>query len=102
MPTREQRNLVTKAERNGRDAEVFLLVAFFKAEGHHDLIADAIASVLANDCTQVEKLLDSHYPLPEKLTAGQLADLISLEYADPTGPRPILDWRSVINRGRIA
>lgn len=101
LPTKEQKDLITKAERNGRDIEVLLLVAFFKAEGYHDAIADAIASVLANDRTYFEKLVNSLYPLLEKLTTGQLADLISPEYADTNDPRPILDWLSVINRGGI-
>ncbi len=100
-PTKEQKDLVTKAERNGRDIETLLMVAFFKAEGHQDPIAEAIASILDNDRTYFEKLVNSLYPLLEKLTTGQLAELISPTYDDTDDPRPVLDWLSVINRGGI-
>jgi conjugative coupling factor TraD (TOL family) len=100
-PTREHKDLVQKAEKNGRDVEILLLAQFFKTGGYEDAIADAIASVLANDRTYFEKLVNSLYPLLEKLTTGKVADLISPEYDDTQDPRPILDWLSVINRGGI-
>ncbi len=76
-PTREHKDLLQKAEKNGRDIEVLLMAQFFRAEGHEDAIFDAIASVLANDRTYFEKLVNSLYPLLEKLTTGQVAELIS-------------------------
>lgn len=101
VPTKEDKDLVTKAEKNGRDIEVLLLAAYFKEKGHHDPIADALNSVLANDRTYFEKLVNSLYPLLEKLTTGKLASLISPDYFDTADPRPILDWTAVINRGGI-
>lgn len=100
-PTKEQKDLVQKAEKNGRDVELLLLAQFFKTNGYEDAIFDAIASVLANDRTYFEKLVNSLYPLLEKLTTGKVADLISPEYEDTQDGRPILDWMSVINRGGI-
>ncbi|HSW18198.1 MAG TPA: conjugative transfer system coupling protein TraD, partial [Ramlibacter sp.] len=100
-PTKEHKDLIQKAEKNGRDIEVLMLAAYFKERGHRDAIADAIASVLANDRTYFEKLVNSLYPLLEKLTTGKLAELISPNYDDTADPRPILDWTAVINRGGI-
>ncbi|MCW5632762.1 MAG: type IV conjugative transfer system coupling protein TraD [Rubrivivax sp.] len=100
-PTKEHKDLVQRAEKNGRDIEVLLLVQFFKTSGYEDSIFDAIASVLANDRTYFEKLVNSLYPLLEKLTTGKIADLISPHYEDTADPRPILDWMSVINRGGV-
>lgn len=100
-PTKEHKDLVQRAEKNGRDIEILLLVQFFKTSGYEDPICDAIASVLANDRTYFEKLVNSLYPLLEKLTTGKIADLISPHYEDTSDPRPILDWMSVINRGGI-
>lgn len=100
-PTKEHKDLVTKAEKNARDLEVLMLMAFFKEKGYQDAIADALNSVLANDRTYFEKLVNSLYPLLEKLTSGSVADLISPDYQDTTDPRPILDWTSVINRAGI-
>jgi conjugative coupling factor TraD (TOL family) len=100
-PTKEDKDLVQKAAKNGREIEILLLAQFFKAGGYQDAIADAIASILANDRTYFEKLVNSLYPLLEKLTTGKVARLISPEYDDTGDPRPIMDWMSVINRGGI-
>jgi conjugative coupling factor TraD (TOL family) len=100
-PSREHKDLVTKAEKNSRDLEVLMLLAYFKDKGYRDPIADALNSVLANDRTYFEKLVNSLYPLLEKLTSGSLAELISPNYEDTVDPRPILDWLAVINRGGI-
>ena len=101
IPGKEHKELVTKAEKNGRDVEVLLLMAHFKAKGYVDALADALGSVLANDRTYFEKLVSSLYPLLEKLTSGSVADLISPDYANTADPRPILDWTAVINRRAI-
>lgn len=100
-PTKEDKDLVSKAAKNGREVEILLLAQFFKAGGWQDAIADAIASILANDRTYFEKLVNSLYPLLEKLTTGKIAELISPDYNDTADARPILDWMSVINRGGI-
>ncbi|MFT3819895.1 MAG: type IV conjugative transfer system coupling protein TraD [Rubrivivax sp.] len=100
-PTKEHKDLVQKAERNGRDVEILLMAQWFRTKGFEDAIFDAIASVLANDRTYFEKLVNSLYPLLEKLTTGKVAELISPDYDDTSDPRPILDWMSVINRGGI-
>lgn len=101
MPTKEQKDLVQKAEKNGREVELLLLVQFFKANGYTDPIFDAIASVLANDRAYFEKLVNSLYPFLEKVTTGHLADLLSPDYENLTETRPVLDWLSVINQGGI-
>lgn len=101
MPNKDDKALVQKAEKNGRDIEILLLAQFFKSSGYQDAIADALASILANDRTYFEKLVNSLYPLLEKLTTGQVANLLSPDYDDTGDPRPILDWMSVINRGGI-
>lgn len=100
-PTKEQKDLVSKAEKNGRDLEVLLLMQFFKTKGYQDAVADALASVLANDRTYFEKLVNSLYPLLEKLTTGAMAELISPDYFNTEDPRPVLDWLTEINRGGI-
>ena len=101
IPTRDQKDLVTKAEKNGRAVEILLLAHFFKSSGFEDPIADAIASVLANDRTYFEKLVNSLYPLLEKLTTGKVAELLSPDHEDTSDPRPVLDWMSAINRRAI-
>lgn len=100
-PGREHKDLMSRAEKTGRDVEVLLMLGHFRSRGFRDPVVDALASVLANDRTYFEKLVNSLYPLLEKLTTGQLADLISPDYDDTSDPRPILDWTALINRGGI-
>lgn len=100
-PTKEQKDLVAKTERNSRDIEVVLLSRFFRERGHKDQLADSLNGILSNDRTYFEKLVNSLYPLLEKLTTGKLAELISPNYLDPTDPRPLMDWQSLITRDAI-
>lgn len=100
-PTKDMKDVLAKAAKNGRDEGVIMLTQFFRSRGHLDQIADALISILSNDRTYFEKLVNSLYPLLEKVTTGAIADLISPDYMDAADPRPILDWMSVINRGGI-
>jgi conjugal transfer pilus assembly protein TraD len=101
FPGHDQKDLVKLAEKNGREVELLLLVQFFKTNGYTDAIFDAIASVLANDRTYFEKLVNSLYPFLEKVTTGHLADLLSPDHENLAEKRPVLDWLSVINQGGI-
>ncbi|KGM38741.1 hypothetical protein JY96_21495 [Aquabacterium sp. NJ1] len=100
-PTKDMKDLLAKAAKNGRDTQVVMLTQYFREKGHTDQVADALISVLSNDRTYFEKLVSSLYPLMEKLTSGKLAELISPNYFDTSDPRPIIDWMSIINRGGI-
>lgn len=100
-PTKEMKDLVAKTERNGRDITVVLMSMYFRSKGYVDSIADALVSILSNDRTYFEKLVNSLYPLLEKLTTGKLAELISPDYMNASDPRPILDWQSLISRNAI-
>jgi conjugative coupling factor TraD (TOL family) len=100
-PTKDMKDLIAKAQKNNRDVEVVMLTQYFGSRGHQDQVANSLISILMNDRTYFEKLVNSLYPLLEKLTTGELAKLISPDYMDARDPRPILDWMSVINRGGI-
>lgn len=100
-PTKDMKDLIAKATKNGRDTAVIMLTQYFREKGYLDQVADALISILSNDRTYFEKLVNSLYPLLEKLTSGKLAELISPDYFDTSDPRPIIDWMSIINRGGI-
>ena len=45
-----------------------------------------------------DKLVASLLPLLEKLTTGKAAELLSPDYRDVDDPRPVWDWRRVVNQ----
>lgn len=91
---------IAQAKKQGRDPEAIRLASFMKQGGYRDQLTDAISTILSNDRSYFEKLVSSLYPLLEKLTTGQISELIS---PDPTAddPRPIFDWMSVIQTGAV-
>ncbi len=100
-PTKEMKDLVAKTERNGRDISVVLLAKYFREMGYKDAVADSLSGILSNDKTYFEKLVNSLYPLLEKLTTGKMASLISPDYMDASDPRPLMDWQTLISRNAI-
>ena len=100
-PTKDMKDLVAKTERNGRDITVVLLAKHFRELGHKDPVADSLTGILSNDRTYFEKLVNSLYPLLEKMTTGKLAALISPDYMDSMDPRPLMEWQSLISRNAI-
>ena len=91
---------IAQAKKQGRDPEAIRLASFMKQGGYRDQLTDAISTILSNDRSYFEKLVSSLYPLLEKLTTGQISELIS---PDPTADdkRPIFDWMSVIQTGAV-
>ncbi len=100
-PTKDMKDLIAKTERNGRDITVMLLARHFRELGHKDPLADSLTGILSNDKTYFEKLVNSLYPLLEKMTTGKLAALISPDYMDSTDPRLLMEWQTLIARNAI-
>jgi conjugative coupling factor TraD (TOL family) len=75
----------------------------------HELVQDDIVLQLINDLmaacrldrTYYDKITASVGPLLEKLTSGQLANLLSPDYEDFNDNRPILDWIQVFRQNQI-
>ncbi|EGQ7707494.1 conjugative transfer system coupling protein TraD [Vibrio cholerae] len=68
----------------------------------HDEVLNSIAKVLQYEKSHYDKISSSAGPHLEKMTTGQVSELISPNYDDETDPRPILDLRKVIREGGIA
>ena len=80
------------------------LVAFEKAMldgGLGDEVLDGLRSAMRYEKSYFDKLVASLMPLLEKLTTGKAAKLLSPEYLDLSDPRPVWDWRSVVNQGLV-
>ncbi len=65
-----------------------------------DLLIDLYAACRL-DRTYYDKITASVGPLLEKLTTGQVADLLSPNYTDSEDTRPIIDWLQVIRHKQI-
>ena len=77
------------------------LVAFERAMqdgGLGDEVLDGLRSAMRYEKSYFDKLVASLLPLLEKLTTGKPAKLLSPEYLDLGDPRPVWDWRGVVNR----
>lgn len=66
----------------------------------NDLITDLFAACRL-DKTYYDKITASVGPLLEKLTTGEVADLLSPDYNDFNDNRPIFDWLQVIRHKKI-
>lgn len=66
----------------------------------NDLIMDLFAACRL-DKTYYDKITASVGPLLEKLTSGEVADLLSPDYEDLQDERPIFDWLQVIRHKKI-
>lgn len=64
-------------------------------------IARSLSAILNNERSYFDKLVSSLYPLLEKLTTGQVGDVISPNLDDPYNQTPIFDWMEAFNRKAI-
>jgi conjugal transfer pilus assembly protein TraD len=64
-------------------------------------IARALIAILGNEKSYFDKLVSSLYPLLEKLTTGQVGELISPDLEDIEDQRPVFDWMEAISRKAI-
>lgn len=64
-------------------------------------IARALIAILGNERSYFDKLVSSLYPLLEKLTTGQVGELISPDLENPDDQRPVFDWMEVISGKKI-
>ena len=77
------------------------LVAFEQAMlegGLGDEVLDGLRSAMRYEKSYFDKLVASLLPLLEKLTTGKAAELLSPDYLDMADPRPVWDWRRVVNQ----
>ena len=84
-----------------RDPSLVQLVMYWKQQHCYDQIASGLINVISYEQGYFNKLVASLQPFLEKVTTGEIADLISPDYDDIKDSRPILDWMQVINNGGI-
>lgn len=93
------RNL--SAALRGRDRDAIALMRYLKTHDVYDPVLDGLVSAFKYDKTYFDKIVSSVGPLMEKLTTGNIAELISPDYLNDDAGRPIFEWLDVIRRGGI-
>jgi len=78
----------------GRMPRAIALFDYVREQGLHDPVLDGLMGAFKYDRTFFDKIVSSVGPLMEKLTSGQVADILSPNYDDPDEERPILDVAS--------
>lgn len=86
---------------NGRSKTVIAMETMLMEAGLHDDVLDGLRSALKYEKSYFDKIVASLLPLLEKLVTGKTAELLSPDYADSQDPRPIFDWRKVVNQKGI-
>ncbi len=99
IPSKELETLIKKT---GRTVEVLEFLALLREQNWHDPVADGLVSVLSNDKTRFQMLINSLYPLLEKLTTGKVSELLSPAWDDLNDRRRVFDWDKIMNMGGIA
>ena len=85
----------------GRNPKAIALSRFLQELDLYDPVLDGLASAFKYDKTYFDKIVSSVGPLMEKLTTGQIAELISPNLDDEADLRPVLEWMDVIRRRGI-
>ncbi|WP_405240374.1 type IV conjugative transfer system coupling protein TraD [Lentisalinibacter orientalis] len=94
-----ERNL--PAALKGRHRAAIGLMRYLQTLDVYDPVLDGLLSAFKYDKTYFDKIVSSVGPLMEKLTTGNIAELISPDYLAETDPRPIFEWLDMIRRKGI-
>lgn len=81
-----------------RSRESWAMVELYKLTNRDDDVGNGLIKTFENDKNHHEKLVNSLYPLLEKLTTGAVANLLSPFSEDRT---PVFTWSSIIKNGGI-
>ena len=85
----------------GRNIDAIALMRHLQTQDIYDPVLDGLVSAFKYDKTYFDKIVSSVGPLMEKLTTGNIAELISPNYLDEDDTRPIFEWMEVIRRKGI-
>jgi len=85
----------------GRHPEAIALARYIGATGVYEPVLDGLMSAFKYDKTYFDKIVSSLGPLLEKLTTGNIGELLSPQAEDDSDPRPILEWLNVIKHRGI-
>lgn len=85
----------------GREKRVVAIEQYLSQARLYDPVLDGLRSAVRYDRTYFDKIVASLLPLLEKLTTGDIAQLLAPDYMDLEDPRPIFDWMQVIRKRAV-
>jgi len=85
----------------GRLPRAIAFYEYIRKNDIHDPVLDGLMGAFKYDRTFFDKIVSSVGPLMEKLTTGQVSELLAPDYIDTDDPRPIFDWKQTIRRKGI-
>jgi conjugative coupling factor TraD (TOL family) len=85
----------------GREKRVVAIEQYLQHARLYDPVLDGLRSAVRYDRTYFDKIVASLLPLLEKLTTGDIAQLLAPDYMDLEDPRPIFDWMQVVRKRGI-
>ncbi|TPG90327.1 conjugative coupling factor TraD, PFGI-1 class [Pseudomonas caspiana] len=85
----------------GREKRVVAIEQYLSQARLYDPVLDGLRSTVRYDRTYFDKIVASLLPLLEKLTTGDIAQLLAPDYMDLEDPRPIFDWMQVIRKRAV-
>lgn len=97
----EPKMLNSRIQQTGRTVRIIEIMDMLSRTHWSDPIADGLVSVLANNKSKYQALINSLFPLLEKLTTGKISELLSPRWDDPNDPRRLFDWDRIMNTGGI-
>lgn len=91
----------SRIQQTGRTQTIIEMLDLIQKQGWHDPIADGLASVLSNNKSRYQALINSLFPLLEKLTTGKISELLSPTWDQPGDKRRPFDWDMIMDTGGI-
>ena len=85
----------------GREKRVVAIEQYLSQARLYDPVLDGLRSAVRYDRTYFDKIVASLLPLLEKLTTGDIAQLLAPDYMDLEDPRQIFDWMQVIRKRAV-
>lgn len=91
--------LQSRIQQTGRTQTIIEMLDLIQKKGWHDPIADGLVSVLSNNKSRYQALINSLFPLLEKLTTGKISELLSPTWDNPSDKRRPFDWDMIMDTG---
>ncbi|WP_207281695.1 type IV conjugative transfer system coupling protein TraD [Pseudomonas sp. FW300-N2F2] len=85
----------------GREKRVVAIEQYLAQARLYDPVLDGLRSAVRYDRTYFDKIVASLLPLLEKLTTGEIAQLLAPDYINLNDSRPIFDWMEVMRKRAV-
>jgi len=94
--------LQNRIQQTGRTQTVIEFMELIQSKSwNDDPIANGLVAILANSKSRYQALINSLFPLLEKLTTGQISELLSPSWDDPKDKRRAFSWEQIMDTGGI-